>query len=188
MPRVRYGPDITDDAHSILIDQDRIAKQLKRTKSEPARAKLIAQRDLLNKAIKDVFGSRANARKLAAESQARQGYLSPADIRALGVKKYKPVKGKGPLGLPKTPGRGTEKIGYKKGFKPRANTKNPELYKSATQKGKASDILRQVRSQKTAAEAAAKGSRKKAATKATAVKKAATKKKPAKKAAPKKKR
>jgi hypothetical protein len=197
MPRVRYGPDITDDAQSILLDESRIKNKLKGAKSERERTKLLKERDLINQAIKEVFGSRDNARKLAAESVARQGYLKPEDVKALGAKRFKKLKGKGELGLPKTPGRRSEKIGLKKGFQARPETANGDLYRAATAKARQSDIMRRVRSQQTAAQTsknkaktAAKkvGAAKKAAAakKPTTAKKAAAKKAPAKKAAAKK--
>jgi hypothetical protein len=191
MPRVRYGPDITDDAQSILLDESRVKNKLKGAKSERERTKLLKERDLINQAIKEVFGSRDNARKLAAESVARQGYLKPEDVKALGAKRFKKLKGKGELGLPKTPGRRSEKIGLKKGFQARPETANGDLYRAATAKAKQSEIMRRVRSQQTAAQTSknkAKTAAKKvgAAKKATPAKKAAAKKAPAKKAAAKK--
>lgn len=197
MPRVRYGPDITDDADSLLLDASRIKNQLNKAKGKKARAALIKERDLLNQAIKDIFGSRANARKLQKESTRVQGYLSPSEIRALGVKSNKKIKGKGVLGLANSP-RGSQQIGRKKGYKARANPTNEALYKSATERAKSSAILKQVKRQKTAAEANRKASKSKAkkvqakqksaAKKATPTKKAAAAKKaaPAKKAAAKK--
>lgn len=204
MPRVRYGPDITDDADSILLDDSRIKNQLKNASGQK-RVKLLKEKDLINKTIKDVFGSRANARKLAAESVRRQGYMSSADARAIGAKRNQKLKGKGPLGLAATPGRGSQQIGRKKGYKVRQGTNNEELFRSATAKAKSSDIMRRVKAQKTqaqksksSAQKAAKkiGGAKKAAAakkaapakKAAAVKKAAAKKAPAKKATPRKKR
>lgn len=192
MPRVRYGPDITDDADSLLLDDSRIKNQLKGA-SGAKRAKLLKEKDLINQAIKEVFGSRANARKLASESVRRQGYLTPAEARAIGAKRTQKLKGKGPLGLASTPGRGSEQIGRKTGYRARANTNNEDLFRSATAKAKSSDIMRRVRSQKTAAEAS-KAKAKKAAKKVQAAKKpaaakraaAAKKASPAKKAAAKK--
>jgi hypothetical protein len=177
MPRVRYGPDITDDAQSLLLDQSRVKRKLEKASSDKARAALLKERDLINRAIKDLFGSRANARKLASESVARQGYLSSEDIASLGVKRAKKIKGKGQLGLASTPGRGSQQIGIKQGYRARPETQNPDLYVSATKKAKSSEVLRQVKSQKNAA--------KKARSKA---KKAAKKKSPAKKAAQKRTR
>ena len=181
MPRVRYGPDITDDADSLLLDDSRIKNQLKGA-TGAKRAKLLKEKDLVNKAIKDVFGSRANARKLAAESVRRQGYMSDADARAIGARRNAKLKGKGPLGLAATPGRGSQQIGRKKGYKVRQGTNNEDLFRSATAKAKSSDIMRRVRAQKTAAQAS-KSKAKKAAKKVGAAKKAA----PAKKATPVKK-
>jgi len=183
MPRLRYGPDITDDAASLLTDLDRIDKKLKSTQSAAARARLIKQRDLIGKGIKDVYGSRGNARKLAKESLARQGYASAEDVKALGGKRYKKLTERrgGNVNLASTPGRGREAIPRKQGYQARPETAHPELYASATKKAKtAQSILRQIRSQETAGAAA----KKKAAKKAATVKKAAKK---AKKAAPAKK-
>jgi hypothetical protein len=181
MPRVRYGPDITDDADSLMLDASRIKNQL-RGATGKKRARLLKEQDLLNKAIKEVFGNRENARKLAKESTRQQGYMSPAEVRALGVKRNKKIKGKGQLGLAATPGRGSQQIGRKKGYQARAKETNEALYKLATQRAKSSAVLKQVRRQKTAAEANRKASKSKAAKKATAVKKAT----PVKKAAAKK--
>ncbi len=189
MPRVRYGPDITDDAASLIMDADRIAKKLKQANTPAARARLISQRDLINKGIKDVFGSRANARKLAKESLRRQGYATAEQIRAAGAKKFKPVKGSGQLGLAATPGRGNQAIGRKKGYGARPESNYPDLYKTATKKAKAAKaILRQVKAQDTAGASARKKAQKAAAVKkAKPAKKAATAKKAvAKKAAPRK--
>lgn len=183
MPRLRYGPDVTDDAASLLTDLDRIDKKLKQTQSAAARARLVKQRDLINRGIKEVFGSRQNARTLAKESLARQGYADPADVKALGGKRFKKLKGKGQLNLAATPGRNREAIPRKKGYQARPETANPELYKSAQKKAaQAQSILRQVRSQETAGKAAKKKA-KAAAKKVSAAKKAA----PAKKAAAPKK-
>jgi hypothetical protein len=190
MPRVRYGPDITDDADSILLDDSRIKNQLKGA-TGAKRAKLLKEKDVINKAIKDVFGSRKNARKLAAESVRRQGYMSDADARAIGAKRNRKLKGKGALGLAATPGRGSQQIGRKKGYKVRQGTNNEDLFKSATAKARSSEVMRRVRAQKTAAQSSKSKAKKAAkkvsgAKKATAVKKAAKKTVPAKKAAVKK--
>jgi hypothetical protein len=191
MPRLRYGPDVTDDAASLLTDLDRIDKKLKSTQSAAARARLIKQRDLIGKGIKEVYGSRANARKMAAESLARQGYASAEDVKALGGKRYKKLTERrgGNVNLASTPGRGREAIPRKQGYQARPETAHPELYASATKKAEtARSILRQIRSQETAGQAAKKKAAKKAATvkkaakKASAVKKAAAPKKAAKKA------
>ena len=203
MPRVRYGPDITDDADSLMLDDSRIKNQMAALRKSGGEGsakwkKLLKEKDLLNKAIKEVFGNRNNARALARESTRQQGYMSPEEIRALGVKRNKKIKGKGPLGLAATPGRGSQQIGRKKGYKARAKETNEALYKSATQRAKSSAILKQVKKQKTAAEASRKASKSKAkkvqakqksaAKKATPTKKAAAAKKaaPAKKTAAKK--
>lgn len=191
MPRLRYGPDVTDDAASLLTDLDRIEKKLKKPQSNAARARLLKQKKLIGDGIKQVFGNRANARKLAAESLKRQGYATPADIRAVGGSRYKKLKGKGPLNLPGTPGRGSQQIGRKKGFQARPESAHPELYKSAQKKAKAArNILRQVKAQETAGKAAKKKTSaavKKAAKKTASAKKATAVKKAAKKAAPAKK-
>jgi len=197
MPRVRYGPDITDDADSLMLDDSRIKNQMAALRKSGGEGsakwkKLLKEKDLLNKAIKEVFGNRNNARALARESTRQQGYMSPAEVRALGVKRNKKIRGKGPLGLAATPGRGSQQIGRKKGYQARAKETNEALYKSATQRAKSSAILKQVRKQKTAAESKRKASKSKAAKKASAVKKAtpvkkaAAKKTPAKKAPAKK--
>lgn len=187
MPRVRYGPDITDDADSLLLDASRIKNQMKNA-SGPKLEQLKKERDLNTQAIKEIFGSRANARKLSSESVRRQGYMSDADVRAIGAKRTKKLKGKGPLGLSATPGRGSEQIPQKTGYRARAMTNNEDLYRAATAKAKSSDIMRRVRAQQTAAQAS-KNKAKKAMKKAQAPKKAAAAKKPAaaKKAAPAKK-
>lgn len=206
MPRVRYGPDITDDADSLLLDDSRIKNQL-RGATGAKRVKLLKEKDVVNKAIKDVFGSRANARKLAAESVRRQGYMSSADARAIGAKRNQKLKGKGPLGLAATPGRGSQQIGRKKGYKVRQGTNNEDLFRSATAKAKSSEIMRRVKAQKTAAQSSKSKAKKRATgakkaapakkaaavkkatpVKKTAVKKAPAKKAPVKKAVPRKKR
>lgn len=206
MPRVRYGPDITDDADSLLLDDSRIKNQLKGATGRK-KVQLLKEKDVVNKAIKDVFGSRANARKLAAESVRRQGYMSSADARAIGAKRNRKLKGKGPLGLAATPGRGSQQIGRKKGYKVRQGTNNEDLFRSATARAKSSEIMRRVKAQKTAAQSSKSKAQKRATgakkaapakkaaavkkatpVKKTAVKKAPAKKAPVKKAVPRKKR
>jgi uncharacterized membrane protein YqiK len=206
MPRVRYGPDITDDAQFLILEDSRIKNKLAKAKSEKTRAKLLKERDLLRQAEKQIFGNRANARKLARESVSRQGYLADSEVKALGAKRFKQIKGKGQLGLASTPGRKTQQIGRKQGYKARPETAHKELYASATAKAKSSDIMRRIREQKKVSVAAKKKAKKSSAKKAaptrkkkaakkaapakkaTPVKKAAAKKTPAKKSAPRKKR
>lgn len=180
MPRVRYGPDITDDAASLELDEDRLRKQLRRlTRGTPAYNRVLEQLNANRLATQIVFGNRENRRTMARESVRRQGYLSDAEVRELGVARSRQLRGRragDQFNLARTPGRRSQAIPGKKGYKARPQTENPELFRSATRKARSAEArkyLSQLREQPSTRRAAAKKATKAAAKKATAAKKAA---------------
>ena len=180
MPRVRYGPDITDDAASLELDEDRLRKQLRRlTRGTPAFERVQAELNANRRVTQLVFGNRENRRTMARESLRRQGYLSDEAVKELGVARARQLRGRragDQLNLARTPGRRSQAIPGKKGYKARPATENPDLFRSATKKARSAEarkILSQLREQPSTRKAAARKAAKSAAKKATATKKAA---------------
>lgn len=134
MPGLRYGPDITDDAASLMSQERALRARLKNAQNPSVQQSVKNKLAAIDKVTSDIFGGRKNRNKLAAYSLDRQGY-APKGGRG------------GGRSLRRTPtGKATEiprKTGYK--ARPAIPEADRAAYKSATRKAKTGQIAEALR-------------------------------------------
>ena len=125
MPGLRYGPDITDDAASLMISENKMKARLRAAQNPRAQQTIKARLARLNQTTQDVFGSRENRNRLAQYSLGNTGYAR--GNRTSGTRKAL----RSPLGGP------AQKPG-KTGFRARPGIKRADgsLYRQATARAK----------------------------------------------------
>ena len=155
MPGLRYGPDITDDAASLMKEERALRARLKRAQDPRVQQGIRNKLAAIDSVTSDIFGSRSNRNKLAAYSIESQGY---APTRARG----------GGRQLRRTPtGRATmipRKTGYR--ARPAIPEEDRDSFRSATRKarpGQIGEALKAAqRAQKRKTDAQRRGGAKKA--------------------------
>lgn len=123
MPGLRYGPDITDDAASLMISENKMKSRLRSAQNPKTQQTIKARLARLNDTTVAVFGSRENRNRLAQYSLGETGYAR--GNRTSGTRKAL----RSPMGGP------AQKPG-KTGFRARPGIKRADgsLYKQATKR------------------------------------------------------
>lgn len=155
MPGLRYGPDITDDAASLMKEERALRARLKSARNPRVQQGIKNKLAAIDRVTSDIFGGRKNRNNLAAYSLEKQGY-APKGGRG------------GGRGLRRTPTGKATMIPRKTGYKARPAIPDSDraAYKSATRKARPGQVAEALKAAQKAQKAKTDAQRRSSAKKA----------------------
>lgn len=159
MPGLRYGPDITDDAASLMKEERALRARLKTAQSPRTQQTVKNRLKAIDTVTSQIFGGRKNRNQLANYSLEKQGY-APKGGRGGGRQLRRTPTGKATM-IPR-------KSGYK--ARPAIPEGDRSAYKSATRKARPGQISEALKAAQRAQKAKTAAQRRTSAKKAVKAK------------------
>lgn len=159
MPGLRYGPDITDDAASLMKEERSLRARLKTAQSPRTQQTVKNRLKAIDTVTSEIFGGRKNRNQLANYSLEKQGY-APRGSRGGGRQ------------LRRTPTGKATMIPRKSGYKARPSIPEADrgAYRSATKKARPGQVADALKAAQKARKATTSKQRKASASKAVKAK------------------